>query len=167
MDRVLVALGSNLGDRVAQLRWSLDRLASHPRIDILRASRFYETSPVGGPSQGDFLNACVLFATDLEPRDLLHFLHDLEREVGRVRGERNGPRTLDLDILLFGARVIEESGLRIPHPRMADRPFVLVPACEVAPDVRHPVLGELIRDIALPDTEGDAVRLFSDEAPAP
>jgi len=148
MTRALIALGSNLGDREARLREGLSGLRSEARIEVLRVSSIYETEPVGGPPQGLFLNACTLLETSLDPQDLMERLLVLEARAGRVRREPLGPRTLDLDLLLFGARVLDEPGLVVPHPRMTERAFVMLPAAEIAAGMAHPLLGITLGDLA-------------------
>lgn len=146
----LVALGSNLGDRLAHLEFALDRLA-RLAIGPLARSRLYDTAPFG-PPQPRYLNAAVRFASPLPPEELLAALLSIERERGRERvGDvRNGPRTLDLDLLLHGAEARTGGSLVLPHPRMSERTFVLAPAYDVAPDL--PILGEwLARSGGAPD----------------
>jgi 2-amino-4-hydroxy-6-hydroxymethyldihydropteridine diphosphokinase len=138
MAEVYLGLGSNLGDRRAHLRYALDRLREH--CDIKKVSSLYETEPVDCPGPESYLNAVAFVETELPPRDLMRLLLAIEAERGRVRQTRNEPRTLDLDILLYGQDVIETGGLRVPHPRLHERAFVLVPLAEVAPDLRHPTL---------------------------
>jgi 2-amino-4-hydroxy-6-hydroxymethyldihydropteridine diphosphokinase len=136
---VLLGLGSNLGDRQRNLERALEAL--EPRaIAVLERSSFYLTEPVGGPPQDWFVNAAARVETTLAPEDLLRACLAVEQGMGRVRGERNGPRTLDIDILFYGRLVLETPGLRLPHPRLHERRFVLVPLLELAPQLRHPVL---------------------------
>jgi 2-amino-4-hydroxy-6-hydroxymethyldihydropteridine diphosphokinase len=122
-ERVAIALGSNLGDRAAMLALARQRIAGLPKTRLLAASAVEETDPVGPVEQGRFLNQMVMVATGLEPRVLLDALLGIEREAGRVRGERWGPRTLDCDIVLFGERAVREPGLTIPHPALPERDF--------------------------------------------
>ncbi|WP_457634060.1 2-amino-4-hydroxy-6-hydroxymethyldihydropteridine diphosphokinase [Oceanithermus desulfurans] len=139
--RALVALGSNLGDRAGHLLGAVAALARRPEVRLAGLSRIYETEPVGPAGQGPYLNAVLAVETGLGPLELLEVLLAIERAHGRVRRERWGPRTLDLDLLDFGGRVLERPGLSLPHPRLHERAFVLVPLAEVAPDWRHPLLG--------------------------
>jgi 2-amino-4-hydroxy-6-hydroxymethyldihydropteridine diphosphokinase len=132
LTRAAVALGSNLGDRAATLHSALAAIAKLG--DVAAVSGFHETAPVGGPEQGDFLNAVVLIETALGPEDLLAGLHRIEDDHGRVRAERWGPRTLDLDLIVMEGVRLDTPELTVPHPRAADRRFVLVPLVEVWPD---------------------------------
>ena len=142
MPLVYLALGANLGDRDQTIRTALARLDAHEHIDVQRVSRLRETDPVGYEDQPRFLNGVARLQTSLEPRDLLTVLLDLERDLGRTRhGPRFGPRTIDLDILLYDSREIDEPGLEIPHPRMAERAFVLEPLVELDPALEVPGRG--------------------------
>jgi 2-amino-4-hydroxy-6-hydroxymethyldihydropteridine diphosphokinase len=124
-----IGLGSNVGDREAYLREAVERL--RPLGQVVRTSSLYETAPVGGPGQGWYLNAVVTLSTELEPRSLLRGLHEIEDLAGRTREVRWGPRTLDLDLLVYDAVTIRTTDLTIPHPRAHVRAFVLVPLAEV------------------------------------
>ena len=137
MTDAFIAFGSNLGDRAENLRQAARLLRENPRVDVLAASDIYETDPVGPADQGRFLNAVLKVETDLPPREFLDLLLKIERELGRVRtpGERWGPRVIDLDLLVFGDLSIDEPGLTIPHPRMHERLFVLIPLRDVAPEL--------------------------------
>ena len=128
--RAFLGLGSNLGDRERRLR---EAVAGLP--DVVRVSPVYETDPVGGPEQGPYLNAVVELATERSPRQLLEQARSLEAAAGRVRGERFGPRALDVDVLLVGELVVDEPDLVVPHPRMWQRRFVLAPLADLAPDL--------------------------------
>jgi 2-amino-4-hydroxy-6-hydroxymethyldihydropteridine diphosphokinase len=139
-----LALGSNLGDRVAHIRSGTAALAAHPAVELLAVSRLYETPPWGPVPQGPYLNACAAIGTTLAPRALLDLCLAIERRAGRERTLRWGPRTLDLDILLYGDAAVDEPDLRIPHPRMMERAFVLVPLADLAADLV--VAGTSIRD---------------------
>lgn len=143
----LVALGSNLGDRERTLALAFEALGALPGTRLLRRSSLHETAPVGGPPQGPYLNAAAALSTRLPPLELLRALLRIEREQGRERGERWGPRTLDLDLLAYGALVMHSPELTLPHPRMAERRFVLVPLAEIAPDWVHPALGLRVREL--------------------
>lgn len=144
-----LGLGSNLGDRRAHLDAALAALRAHPAVHALAASSLIETDPVGGPpGQGRYLNAAARIETDLAPHDLLGLLKRIEGDLGRAPGgPRWGPRTIDLDILLYGDLRLESADLTVPHPRMRDRRFVLAPLAEVAPDARDPVTGLTVRQL--------------------
>jgi len=142
---VHIGLGSNLGDRESTLRAALRVLDAEDDIEVLAASPFIETLPVGGPPQGPFLNAAAALATPLPPRVLLDRLHRVEQGFGRRRIARWGPRTLDLDILLCGDLIVAEADLRVPHPLMHVRRFVLEPLDHIAADAVHPVLRKTVR----------------------
>ena len=133
--RAYIALGSNLGDRLAYLQLGADALALVPGVAVLAVSRVYETAPVGGPPQDAYLNAVVAVETNLDPHDLLHRCQQIEERAARERVERWGPRTLDVDILLVDDDHLETDDLTIPHPRMWERGFVLAPLRDVAPDL--------------------------------
>ena len=132
--RAYVGLGANLGDRLSTLQRALDLLGAYPGITVVRSSRVYETDPVGGPPQPGFLNAVAEVRTRLGPSDLLRACLAVEDTLGRVRRERWGPRTIDLDLLSYGREEVDEPGLTVPHPRMHERAFVLVPLLELDAD---------------------------------
>lgn len=140
MTRAYVGLGANLGDREATIRRAVVRLGAKPRIEVVAVSTLRETEPVGYADQPSFLNGALAIETDLSPRDLLDRLLAVERELGRVReaGPRYGPRTIDLDLLLYGDVVVDEPGLAVPHPRLAERRFALEPLHELDPSLRLP-----------------------------
>ncbi|HEX5616416.1 MAG TPA: 2-amino-4-hydroxy-6-hydroxymethyldihydropteridine diphosphokinase [Acidimicrobiia bacterium] len=138
MTRAYLALGSNLGDRAAHLQDAVTALAAlteHERVEVVAVSAVYETEPVGGPEQGPYLNAVVALETDRSPHDLLAIAQQLETRAGRVREERWGPRTLDVDVLLVGDERVDTDDLVVPHPRLWERAFVLAPLADVAPDL--------------------------------
>ena len=144
---VVVGLGSNLGDREATLAAAITELARLPETTVLARSRTLETAPVGGPPQGPFLNGAVRLATALPPAALLASLLAIERAHGRVRRERWGPRTLDLDLLWIRDRVVDEPGLCVPHPRLGERIFALAPLVELVEDARDPRTGARYADV--------------------
>jgi 2-amino-4-hydroxy-6-hydroxymethyldihydropteridine diphosphokinase len=129
-----LGIGSNLGDRLTNLQGAVDALQIEPGLRVTGSSRVWETSPVGGPPQPDYLNAVLRIETDLSARDLLEAAHRVEARLGRVRSERWGARTIDVDILLYDDERIDEPDLIVPHPRMASRAFVLLPLLELDPD---------------------------------
>jgi len=157
LTRAYLALGSNLGDRLAYLQGAVDGLARADGITMVGVSRVYETAPLGGPDQGAYLNAVVAVDTELAPRALLAFVQTLESDARRVRSERFGPRTLDVDILLYDELELDTPELTIPHPRMWERAFVLVPLHDLAPErARAMVASEDVREapvtLTLPST---------------
>jgi 2-amino-4-hydroxy-6-hydroxymethyldihydropteridine diphosphokinase len=165
--RCFVALGSNLGDREAALRGALARLAATPGVAVVAVSRLFETEPVG-PPQPAYLNAAAALDTVLSARALLGTLLAIEREAGRTRsGRPNEPRALDLDLLLFGGESIDEPGLVVPHPRLAERAFVLEPLAEIAGELRHPRLEASIAELAARARSPRGVRPFAPSQPWP
>ena len=146
MKHVFLGLGSNLGDREANLRRALAELES-PKLHLLRTSSIYETEPIGFLDQGWFLNLAAEFETDLFPKQLLARLQRVERSMGRYRTVKDGPRIIDIDILLYGASVIRSDDLEVPHPRYRDRRFTLAPLAELAPVMRDPVTGRTMTEL--------------------
>ena len=143
-----IALGSNLDDPAAHVARGVDDLGSMPGTAVKRVSSLYCSAPVGFRDQPDFINAVAQVATRLGPRPLLDALLEIERRHGRARGTPNGPRTLDLDLVLYGDRVLHEPGLTVPHPRMHERAFVVVPLAEIAPRRIVPGRGTVTRLLA-------------------
>jgi 2-amino-4-hydroxy-6-hydroxymethyldihydropteridine diphosphokinase len=145
---VAISIGSNLGDRRAHLEYAIDAL----RLDLtdVSVSPFLETTPVGvGPEHGPYLNAVMVGDTQLSARTLLERLLDIEEERGRVRPYPQAPRTLDLDLVLYGNETLEEDGLSVPHPRFRERTFVLGPLAEIAPEMVDPVTGQTMTELLL------------------
>jgi len=147
--RAYLGVGSNLGDRLGHLQAAVDGLAAVDGVAVVGVSYVYATEPVGGPEQDEFLNAVVAIDTELDARELLDVARRLEDAAGRVRAERWGPRTLDVDVLLVGDEAVHEPDLEVPHPRMWERAFVVVPLADVDPDVH---------DHAVPDGGRPGVR---------
>ena len=159
-----ISAGSNIGDRVANLGFGARRLSE--RGKLLKASSFFETEPVGYADQSWFLNRVFKLETALAPRELLAWCNEIERDGGRVRTFPNAPRTLDLDILLYDDRVISEPDLVIPHPRMAERRFVLEPLAEIAPNLPHPVEKKTIHELLANCSDASSVRKIWISAPS-
>lgn len=150
---IYIALGTNLGDREANLANA--RKSLPPEIAVVQASSIYVTPPWGYEDQPDFLNQVLETRSALEPLPFLAYLKNIEAQMGRLKTFRNGPRLIDLDILFYGQRVIDKPELKIPHPRLQERAFVLVPLKEIAPDFVHPVLAVKVQTLlTLVDTEG-------------
>jgi len=148
MAQLLISLGSNLGDRAATLDGALAAVARTPGFQVLRRSSWYATAPVGGPlEQEEFLNGAALIETALAPEACLATILRIEQEFGRRRDVPWGPRTLDLDLLLYDASVVRTADLTLPHPRLSFRKFVLRGACEIAAEMRHPVLGRSLGEL--------------------
>lgn len=144
MPKVFIGIGSNLGDREGYLAQARKALAAIPGVRDFVSSPVYETEPVDAAG-GLFLNAVCTFETGILPRDLLKILQDMESQAGRERKGSHAARTLDLDVLFYGDQVIQESGLSVPHPRLHERAFVLVPLCDLEPEFIHPVLKKTVR----------------------
>lgn len=142
-----IGLGSNIGDRLANCRRAIEAIAAAQENRILQCSPFYETEPAGEKNQDWFVNGVVEMETSFSPHGLMDFLMAIEKRMGRVRDRRWGPRIIDLDILFYGQSVIEEGGLSIPHPRLAERLFVLAPLSDIAPQFRHPVLNQTVAEL--------------------
>lgn len=159
-----LSLGSNMGDRESNLRDAIQHLKTIGQVTAV--SSFYETEPVDFVDQAWFLNCAVALQTSATPERLMVNLLEIERTMGRLRVQKKGPRIIDIDILLFGERILDTPALRIPHPAMHERRFVLQPLAEIAPLARHPLLGETVRELASALPAGQAVRrIAADQRP--
>lgn len=152
--RVVIALGSNLGDRLGNLQGGLDALLGRPGLTFVAVSPVFETVPVGGPEQADFLNAVLIAQTRLPARAVLERCHEAEAVFGRIRAEVWGPRTLDLDLIVYGDEVSVDPVLTLPHPRAHERAFVLAPWYAADPDARIPGRGAVAGLLASVGTDG-------------
>jgi 2-amino-4-hydroxy-6-hydroxymethyldihydropteridine diphosphokinase len=160
MNGIYLSLGSNIGARAGNIARALAELPEHG-VRVVGRSSLYETEPVEFLAQGWFLNCVVEVETDLAPVELMRALLDIERAMGRERVAPKGPRIIDVDILLYGSRVVREADLEIPHPRMAERRFVLVPFAEIAPGGVHPVLKKTVAELLAETADRSEVRLIS------
>jgi 2-amino-4-hydroxy-6-hydroxymethyldihydropteridine diphosphokinase len=151
---VVLALGSNLGDRLASLQGGVDVLCARPGLFDVEVSPVYETAPVGGPAQPDYLNAVLVATTTLSPRAVLDRSQEAESALGRARGQRWGPRTLDVDVIVYGAEVSDDPELTLPHPRAHERAFVLAPWHDVDPGAVIPGHGRVADLLVVVGSEG-------------
>lgn len=161
LSQASLSLGSNLGDRAEQLHEAIARLGSLGRV--IAASSFYETEPVDVTDQAWFLNCAVILETALTPAKLLVEILRIEEEMGRTRIQPKGPRTIDIDILIFGDVIVDSHELTIPHPAMHHRRFALEPLAEIAPEARHPVLKKTVRELLAELPPGQIVRRLKAE----
>jgi 2-amino-4-hydroxy-6-hydroxymethyldihydropteridine diphosphokinase len=162
---IYLSLGSNLGDRAANLELAIETL-SEIGVRVLRRSSIYETEPVDFLAQPWFLNCVVEAETSLEPRQLIEGLQAIERKLGSKKLVPRGPRIIDLDVLFYEAAVIHEAGMEIPHPRLAERRFVLVPLAELAPGLRHPILSKTAAELLAATQDRSAVRFWQPQGGA-
>lgn len=145
MTEAYVGIGSNLGDKEENIRKSINLMGK--KCEILKISSLYETEPVGYADQEWFLNCVVKVNTSMNPEELLEFLLSIEKDLGRAKTIKNGPRTIDLDILFYGDKIINKNNLIVPHPRLHERLFALEPLMEISPELVHPVLKKSIKEI--------------------
>jgi 2-amino-4-hydroxy-6-hydroxymethyldihydropteridine diphosphokinase len=157
---VYISLGTNLGDRLENLRRASAALEA--KMQVQDQSPVYQTPPWGFKDQPEFLNQVIRGETELSPRDLLFFLKDIEAQLGRQPSFRYGPRLIDLDILFYADQVVDAPGLSIPHPKLHERAFVMVPLAILTPDMVHPGLGRKVSDL-LADLDAEGVELYPDE----
>ena len=157
--RILLSMGGNLGDREENLRKALRALRALEGVSLIRVSHAYETEPLGDTAQPVFLNLAAEIETDLDPLELLDAVKDIEERLGRVATRRWGPRKIDIDLILCGAKVIDSERLTVPHPEFRKRAFVLTPLAEIAPDAIDPVTGQTVAELAdSAVAEGEVVR---------
>jgi len=155
-----IALGTNIGDRELNLRVALDTLTVNPQLEITHISAIYETAPVGGPEQAQYLNACAALQTKLSPTKLLLTMLEVENKMGRVRREHWGPRVIDLDLLIYNHIFMNTPLLQLPHPRMTERDFVLVPLANIAPDLIVPCYDQSVSLLLAARPANDQVKLY-------
>ncbi len=163
MPTAFLSLGSNLGDRLANLKRAIEKIEEPSQIMVTKVSPVYETEPVGHENQGWFLNLVLQVETSLEPFALLERLSSIEDQMGRKREKRWGSRNIDLDILLYDTRMVNSERLTIPHPRMHERRFVLVPLAQIAPKLRHPRLKKNIEELLVCCRDGSGVRPYPEK----
>lgn len=163
MPTAFLSLGSNLGDRLANLKRAIEKIEEPSQIMVTKVSPVYETEPVGRENQGWFLNLVLQVETSLEPFALLERLSSIEDQMGRKREKRWGSRNIDLDILLYDTRMVDSERLTIPHPRMHERRFVLVPLAQIAPKLLHPRLKKNIEELLVCCRDGSGVRPYPEK----
>lgn len=163
MAQVYLSLGSNLGERFRYLKRAIERIGESDSVVIRKTSSVYETDPIGNPDQPPFLNLVVLIETDLKPLPLLDYLLDIERTLGRERNEKWAPRTIDLDILLYDELIVNSDRLILPHPRMHQRRFVLVPLAQINPNLVHPLLKKSVEELLRSCPDQSKVKLSAEK----
>ena len=163
MATVYVSLGSNLGDRLQYLKGAIGRIEEAEKISIKKLSSVYETQPVGYENQGWFLNLVLEVETSLDPLSLLDHLLSIEDQLGRKREEKWGPRSIDVDILLYNNQVVDSERLTIPHPRMHKRKFVLILLAQIAPQLLHPLLKKSMSELIENCEDKSVVKLYSEK----
>ena len=163
MATVYLSLGSNKGDRAQYIARAIVALAEHG-VNVIQKSSLYETEPIQTSSKRWFLNCVIEAETKLLPPQLMHTLLDIERSLGRRRRVLRGPRFIDMDILLYDDRVVNTDHLKVPHPRMAERRFVLVPFAEIAPETRHPVYNKTVTELLAETPDRSEVKPYRDES---
>lgn len=160
--RVFISIGSNLGDRIANCRNAVRRIAAGSTMTLIKESSLYETEPWGVTGQGPFINSAIEVDTMLEPLELFAFLKSIESEMGRAKSERWGPRVIDLDIIFYGDKIVTGESLTIPHPSVRERAFVLVPLNEIAPDFIDPVTGKRVSGLLKELSDKGGVKKVTD-----
>jgi len=162
MTRAFIGLGSNLGDRVGNIRKAIERLGSSKDVEVLQRASLYETEPVGVEDQPWFINTVVEIETKLAPYELFKLCRKIETQGGRRHKGRWGPREIDLDLLLFGDVIMDRDELKIPHPQLHQRRFVLVPLCEIEGSLRHPILKKTVKELLTQLKDAKAVKRYDE-----
>ncbi len=160
MNTAYISLGSNLGDRAENIKKAIEILKAEEKIKVKKESSIYETEPIGGPLQGFFLNKVIEIETSFTPLHLINFLKETEKKLGREKREKWGPRFIDLDILFFNDLILKDVDLEIPHPRLTERKFVLVPLAEISPELCYPGSGKKIKKILEERKDNQTVTLY-------
>lgn len=155
-----IALGSNVGDKLKNIKSALEEIKNNPDCELVNISSIYETGPYGYTEQGNFLNAAAEISTNLDLIPLLRFLNSVEEKLGRLKTIKWGPRVIDIDILFFNNIIYNDNVITVPHKGIPERDFVLVPLSEIAPDLVHPVLNRKISDICRDDIQKTIIRIF-------
>lgn len=162
-EKAYIGLGSNLGDRLVNLQQAVIRLQADPDLTVDTISSLYETEPVGGPDQGSYLNACAELKTTVSPIELLKKILAIENTMGRIRKEKWGPRVIDIDLLVYESFIYNTPLLQLPHPRLAERDFVLVPLAEIAPGLTVPGSNKTVADLLAKRVRQASVTLFDQQ----